>query len=250
MTLLNTCADWEIITNEGLGNGRSGYHPIQKRMAKMNGSQCGFCTSGFVMNMYSLLESKGGKVTMSEVENSFAGNICRCTGYRAILDAMKSFAVDSWCLEPDNSDDIEDLVKKKCPKTGKLCIGSCHKPLQSLTFDDGCEWYWPKNLNDLFDILAKINDNEEYILVAGNTAHGVYRRSEKIKHFIDMNAIGDLKKHDLTNDKLILGANLSLSEAMDIFKDASKKTGFEYCEQLWNHFDLIANVPVRNVSIV
>lgn len=217
-------------------------------MAKMNGSQCGFCTSGFIMNMYSLLESKKGKITMSEVENSFGGNICRCTGYRPIMDAMKSFAIDSWSMEPEDTEDIEDLLEKKCPNTGQLCISSCHKPPQFLLYDDGCKWYWPKNLNELFDILNQINSQEEYMLVAGNTSHGVYRRSENIKHFIDINSIGDLKKYDLSKNKLKLGANLSLTETMDIFKIAAKKPGFEYCEQLWNHFDLIANVPVRNVS--
>lgn len=248
LTLLNTCADWEIITSEGIGNKRDGYHPIQKRMAKMHGTQCGFCTPGFIMNMYSLLESKDGKVSMEEVENSFGGNICRCTGYRPILDAMKSFATDSTIQIPEECQDIEDLSTKKCPKSGQLCSGSCHKPLQSLLFDDGSEWHWPKNLTDLFDVLSKINTSDEYMLVAGNTAHGVYRRSENIKHFIDINAIGELKKHEISADKLTLGANLSLTEAMDIFTQASKQSGFEYCQQLWQHFDLIANVPVRNMG--
>lgn len=215
----------------------------------MNGTQCGFCTPGFVMNMYSLMEAKGGKLSMEEVENSFGGNICRCTGYRPILDAMKSFAADSTIQVPPECQDIEDLSKKTCPKTGQQCSGLCHKPLQALTYDDGSQWHWPKTLSDLFETLAKVAPGEEYMLVAGNTAHGVYRRSETLTHFIDINAIPDLKKHDLSSDKLTLGANLSLTEAMEILSGAAKQPGFEYCQQLWHHFDLIANVPVRNVSM-
>uniref|UniRef100_T1PJV0 Molybdopterin-binding domain of aldehyde dehydrogenase n=1 Tax=Musca domestica TaxID=7370 RepID=T1PJV0_MUSDO len=248
LTLLNTCSDLEITTCEGIGNKRDGYHPIQKRMAKMNGTQCGFCTPGFVMNMYSLLESKDGKVTMDEVENSFGGNICRCTGYRPILDAMKSFALDSTIKIPEECQDIEDLTNKKCPKTGQMCAGQCHKSLESLLYADGSQWYWPKKLDELFATLSKIDSNEHYMLVAGNTAHGVYRRPDSLKHFIDVNGIADLKKHDLSKDGLVLGGNLSLTEAMDIFTEASKQPGFEYCQQLWHHFDLIANVPVRNTG--
>ncbi|XP_030374471.1 indole-3-acetaldehyde oxidase [Scaptodrosophila lebanonensis] len=245
LTLLNSCTDLEIVTAEGLGTQRSGYHPIQKRLAKMNGTQCGYCSPGFVMNMYGLLESKHGEVTMQEVENSFGGNICRCTGYRPILDAMKSFAVDSDIAVPAECADIEDLSgTRNCPKTGTPCAGSCQRT--SLIYADGSQWHWPKTLEQLFEALVKVEDSQQFMLVAGNTAHGVYRRSANIKHFIDVRGIGDLRQHSSSAALLTLGANLSLSEAMDILDAASKQAGFEYCAQVWHHFDLIANVPVRN----
>lgn len=243
--------DWEITTSEGIGNKRDGFHPIQDRLSKMNGTQCGYCSPGFVMNMYGLLASKKGKLTMEEVENAFGGNICRCTGYRPILDAMKSFAVDSTIKIPEECRDIEDLSKFTCPKTGQMCKGSCNgsaKSAGSFTHPNGEEWYWPKSIPEVFDIFAKLDTNQQYMLVSGNTAHGVYRRSLNIKQFIDINALPELHHHEVSADSLVLGANLSLSETMDIFEKVQKQKGFEYCAKLWKHFDLIANVPVRNVS--
>lgn len=218
-------------------------------MAKLNATQCGFCTPGFVMNMYSLMESKANQVQMQEIENAFGGNICRCTGYRPILDAMKSFASDSTIQVPQECQDIEDLSGKECTKSGtEACPGRCHKPLQFIRYENGCLWYWPKELRELYAILSQIDMNEEYMLVAGNTAHGVYRRSDMIKHFIDINRIPRLKEYHLSKDKLTLGANLSLSEAMAILDKVVPEYGFEYCQEVCQHFDLIANIPVRNVS--
>ncbi|XP_002000301.2 aldehyde oxidase 4 isoform X1 [Drosophila mojavensis] len=244
LTLLNTCNDVDIITDEGLGNKSSGYHPIQKRLAKLNGSQCGYCSPGFVMNMYGLLESRGGRVTMAEVEDGFGGNICRCTGYRPILDAMKSFAVDSTIEVPAECVDIEDSFELLCPRTGQCCSGSCSRP--SLPAQNNCHWYWPKTLAELFEALAQVPSGEEYILVAGNTAHGVYRRPRSIKHYVDVNMVPELKQQSIEPDHLLLGANLTLTETMLLFKQAEQRPGFEYCAQLWQHFNLIANVPVRN----
>nr|XP_017031693.1 indole-3-acetaldehyde oxidase-like [Drosophila kikkawai] len=248
LKLLNTCAQLEIVTCEGLGNQQSGYHPIQKRLAKMNGTQCGYCSPGFVMNMYGLMEQHGGRVTMSEVENAFGGNICRCTGYRPILDAMKSFAVDSNILVPKECVDIEDLGLKarNCPKTGRACQGRCNGQRSKLIYDDGHQWYWPSTMAELFEALDNVEDSDEFMLVGGNTAHGVYRRSPDIKHFIDLSGVEELHQHRSERDKLILGANLSLTETMEILRSTSKQPGFEYLEVLWNHIDLVANVPVRN----
>ena len=59
----------------GIGNPRDGLHPIQERLAKAHGSQCGFCTPGFVMSMYSLLRSKKEAPTEHEIEEALAGNL-------------------------------------------------------------------------------------------------------------------------------------------------------------------------------
>src|SRR5213079_223031 len=72
----------EVITVEGLKKGQA-LHPVQQAMVDCHGSQCGFCTPGFVMALYA--QYKSGHP--SDLCDAIAGNLCRCTGYRPILDA-------------------------------------------------------------------------------------------------------------------------------------------------------------------
>ncbi|KAK9830775.1 hypothetical protein WJX74_006631 [Apatococcus lobatus] len=81
-----------VVTVEGIGSLRSGLHPVQQRLATLHGSQCGFCTPGFVMAMYALLRATGGRPSEQQIRDNLAGNLCRCTGYRPIVDAFKVFA--------------------------------------------------------------------------------------------------------------------------------------------------------------
>ncbi|POR34572.1 Xanthine dehydrogenase [Tolypocladium paradoxum] len=81
-----------VITIEGIGNTKRP-HPTQERVAKGNGSQCGFCTPGIVMSLYALLRNNS-EPTQHEIEEAFDGNLCRCTGYRPILDAAQTFSAE------------------------------------------------------------------------------------------------------------------------------------------------------------
>ncbi|KAJ2827427.1 hypothetical protein IWW50_001894, partial [Coemansia erecta] len=83
-----------VVTVEGLGTAKNP-HPVQQRIALLHGSQCGFCTPGFVMSLYTLLRNNPRPSEM-DIEECFDGNLCRCTGYRPILDAAKTFASDAW----------------------------------------------------------------------------------------------------------------------------------------------------------
>lgn len=84
-----------VITIEGIGNVKSP-HPTQERIAKGNGSQCGFCTPGIVMSLYALLRNHENP-TDEDVEEAFDGNLCRCTGYKSILDAARTFTDTAGC---------------------------------------------------------------------------------------------------------------------------------------------------------
>jgi xanthine dehydrogenase small subunit len=75
----------EVLTVEDLAEGRA-LHPVQQAMVDLHGSQCGFCTPGIVMSLFALYHS-GEPATRQSVNDQLAGNLCRCTGYRPIVDA-------------------------------------------------------------------------------------------------------------------------------------------------------------------
>ncbi|XBJ24469.1 hypothetical protein VPH35_002343 [Triticum aestivum] len=109
-----------IITVEGIGDRQRGLHPVQERLAEAHGSQCGFCTPGFVMSMYALLRSSKHPPTEEQIEDSLAGNLCRCTGYRPIIDAFRVFAKTDDSLY--TASPLENANGQAiCPSTGKPC---------------------------------------------------------------------------------------------------------------------------------
>ncbi|WEK49071.1 MAG: xanthine dehydrogenase small subunit [Candidatus Kaistia colombiensis] len=79
----------EIVAVEDLAEGTE-LHPVQAAMVEKHGSQCGFCTPGFVMSLFSLYQGTDGAVGRDQVNDAIAGNLCRCTGYRPIVEAALS----------------------------------------------------------------------------------------------------------------------------------------------------------------
>ncbi|KAI7982356.1 Xanthine dehydrogenase 1 [Camellia lanceoleosa] len=110
-----------VITVEGVGNRKYGLHPVQESLAVSHGSQCGFCTPGFIMSMYALLRSSQTPPTEEQIEESLAGNLCRCTGYRPIVDAFQVFAKTNDMLYTDASLSSTPRGEFVCPSTGKPC---------------------------------------------------------------------------------------------------------------------------------
>ncbi|XP_053674772.1 xanthine dehydrogenase-like [Anopheles nili] len=250
-----SCHSLDIVTIEGLGGSRkNSYHPLQRRLAEYGGSQCGYCSPGMVMNMYSLLASRKQQqkalegtsqatLTEAQIEQTFDGNICRCTGYRSILEAFKSFA-QIQTHEPLLVD-IEDLdqLRPRTNDSGKIL------PLY-LTFPNGRKWFKVTSLSETFDVFSMIDDAQPYTLVAGNTAQGVYRRPEQLQVFIDVSSIEELHRHTLDH-ALTVGAGTSLTEFIELLeRTADAHLSFTYCSPMAKHIRQMANQPVRNVGTI
>ncbi|XP_065173588.1 xanthine dehydrogenase-like [Atheta coriaria] len=90
-----------VTTVEGIGSTKTKLHSVQERIAKAHGSQCGFCTPGIVMSMYTLLRNHG-KPKMEDLKVAFQGNLCRCTGYRPIIEGYKTFTEDWEVMQAAN----------------------------------------------------------------------------------------------------------------------------------------------------
>lgn len=123
-------------------------------------------------------------MTEYQVEDSFGSNICRCTGYRPILEAFKSFAKD--CTKPKRAQlsDIEDLPI--CKKNGKKCDKTCKTPedwcfistedvvnkdVIRIVLRDKRIWYRVYEIKQIFDVLNK-EGYDSYMLIVGNTSKG------------------------------------------------------------------------------
>lgn len=132
-----------VITIEGIGSVDKP-HPLQERIAKLHGSQCGFCTPGIVMSLYAVVrnsyEPETGKFRLSErdieLEGHLDGNLCRCTGYKPILNAAKTFVTEDLKgqLIEEKTNPLEDpklekeaveLARNGC---GNVSKGSCGRP--------------------------------------------------------------------------------------------------------------------------
>jgi xanthine dehydrogenase small subunit len=83
----------EIVTVEDLAQGQA-LHPVQAAMVANHGSQCGFCTPGIVMSLFTLYQEGARPVSRAAVNDALAGNLCRCTGYRPIVDAALEACAD------------------------------------------------------------------------------------------------------------------------------------------------------------
>ncbi|XP_068204134.1 uncharacterized protein [Palaemon carinicauda] len=258
--LVYACASWSIETIEHLGNRYKGYHSLQKALAGFYGTQCGYCSPGMIMAMYGQLKSSKS-LTAAQVEKSLDANICRCTGYRPILDAFKSFTVDAdHCLK-QRLTDIEDSFKATCPKTGSACSGSCErektggneKPIPVLEEDlkwlvDGVQWFRPVTLMGISNILKTLSSTEKVRIVVGNTGQGVYKEDGPYSAYISTCGVKELYAVRLESP-LILGANVSLTRCIEVFKYMGNNvSGYRYLKRIKHHWSQVANVSVRNIG--
>jgi xanthine dehydrogenase small subunit len=194
----------EVVTVEDLVQPDGTLHPVQAAMVEKHASQCGFCTPGFVMSLFALYHATAGKVRREEVNDWIAGNLCRCTGYRPIVDA--AMAACAGPRKDRHSAAMRDTVG---------LLGFLSDSEDVFVGDDSHFFAAPGSLDSLADLYER---HPDATIVAGATDVGLWitkqlRNLPKIIHL----GRAHLDRIEDTGYELIVGAGATYAQVEPYF---------------------------------
>ena len=202
-------------------------HPVQQAMVECHGSQCGFCTPGFVMSLWGMyLKKDGATPTRCEIDDGLSGNLCRCTGYRPIIDAARRMSelpkvtFDRAAL----AQQLQDLQR-----TSLHTYAAC-----------GQQFHAPRTVDELAQLRA---DKPQATLLAGSTDVGLWvtKQMRELGEIIYLGNVAALKTIALQDGMLEIGAGASLNDAYAALCEHYP----EELSELWQRF---ASLPIRNAG--
>jgi len=218
----------QLLIVEDLISKNGSLHPVQNAMIKYHGSQCGFCTPGFVMSLFAMYKnysSYDDKV----IKDSIAGNLCRCTGYRPIIEAAKSL----------NNINKFDEFKKNQKKTIILLKKIKQKNISITNFNK--KYFAPRTISDLKKIIKK-NPNAKLLSGGTDMSLIVTKQKKDIDNIIYLNSIDELNYIKENSNYLEVGATTSLVE----FEFFIKK----YYPDFESVLKRYGSVQIRNVATI
>ena len=213
-----------LFTVESLRNADGSLHPVQQSMVDYHGSQCGFCTPGFVMSMFALYQDNTTP-GRAEIDAALSGNLCRCTGYRPIVDA---------CLH---------MHEYPAPNKNEQQLIAWLRELsreQGLTLQHGqANYHAPVTLDDLAELYRQ---NPEARILAGGTDVGLWvtKQLRELPTIIYLGAVDQLRQIKSGAAGIEIGAAVTLSDAFDALQPHYPEFG-----EMFRRF---ASVPVRNAG--
>ncbi|HTP95148.1 MAG TPA: xanthine dehydrogenase small subunit [Burkholderiales bacterium] len=214
----------EVVTVESLKAPDGELHPVQRAMVDCHGSQCGFCTPGFVMSLFALYLASPG-ASRAQVVDALSGNLCRCTGYRPIIDAgcrMHDYPEPAhWSRAQAQS--AERVARLAALERGEsLALPGFHAPA---TLDE----------------LARLYQAEpDSLLLAGGTDIGLWvtKHLRTLPPLIYLGEVAELRRIAVSGDALEIGAAVSLTEAYAVIVER-----YPMLDEVFNRF---GSVPIRN----
>jgi xanthine dehydrogenase small subunit len=190
----------QLITVENLKSPEGELHPVQQSMVDLYSSQCGFCTPGIIMAMFALYKNYS-KPTREQIDDALTGNLCRCTGYRPIVEASTKSCVHN-CTDhfTDDEPQIIELLKS-------ISKESIH--IQT----DNQKYFRPASLGEAISLK---HQHPEAIIINGATdiALHVTKNHELLKEIIDLSGVEELKAITKTDSSIKIGAGVSLNDIL------------------------------------
>lgn len=232
ITPVATLDSSSLITVEALQKNEQ-LHEAQRSMVDCHGSQCGFCTPGFVIALAGLVEEKISKkqngINEKEAKNCLTGNLCRCTGYKPIVEAAISIDIkkeSSLKARYFNNDQDQDLKN----------IFSQAVLIDTPDFS----FFAPKTLSEATAYLAK---NPETQIIASSTDLGVVhnKRKTKLVKLMSLHLIEELY-HISGSEKVRFGARVTLTEFRHFIKDL--------VPEIADYLDVFASPQIKNIATV
>ena len=193
----------ELVTVESLQARDGTLHPVQRAMVDVHASQCGFCTPGFVMSLFALYLESPAAPSREAVVDALAGNLCRCTGYRPIIDAgcrMRQMP------EPAHWSRADAHSEPRVQRLRKLRRSGPEEALQLPGYRA------PRTLEELGAALAS---EPESLVLAGGTDVGlrVTKHLQELPNIVYLGDVPELHEIRRTDDGLWFGAAVLLSTA-------------------------------------
>ncbi|MCI2393917.1 xanthine dehydrogenase small subunit [Aliiroseovarius sediminis] len=220
-----------VVTIEHVSGPQGRLHPVQQAMVDHHGSQCGFCTPGFVMSLYALwMETP--EPTEAQVETALQGNLCRCTGYEPIIRA--AVAVSRYGTPSADHLNIERdqvITQLRTLRDGQRVI----------TGPDDNQAILPADVDDLAEVLL---DHPKATIVAGATDVGLWvtKFLRPIGPAVFIGHLNEMKSVHHDADALVIGATATYTDCQDAIAKV-----FPHLTPYW---DRIAGWQVRNMGTV
>ena len=202
ITLLGQLDGAELITVEDLAD-EGVLHPVQEAMARDHGSQCGFCTPGIVMSLFAHYHECNGATTRDKINDALVGNLCRCTGYRPIVDAA---------LEVCNGAD--DQFTRNAAMRWRA-IAALNDKADLFVGDERAFFAAPASEQSLAQLYAQ---HPDATIVAGATDVGLWitKKLTPIEKIVHVGRVAELSAIEETADSYALGAIVSLARAAHV----------------------------------
>lgn len=197
-----------VVTVEHLAGANGELHPVQRALVDYHGSQCGFCTPGFVMSLYALWMRKP-RPSMAEIEEALQGNLCRCTGYLPIVRAAQSI---------EGSPAEDKLAAERADVLARLAAMDDGARVEIRTAaDNGAddEVVVPASVDDLAEVLS---ERPKATVVAGSTDVGLWitKFMRNISPAVFIPHLTGLKGVEVTDAGVTIGAGVSYDEFQSV----------------------------------